>query len=115
MTSAAEKYTILLRKICELIGSVTGKRDFSTSDHIRKIKEERWDGKKYWDDVNDQNSGELSAAKSFQAADQIGSLKSPFKLYLVCRTKVMAALHKTIPLSCGLSPCPLALWQAAST
>ena len=27
-------------------------REFSTSDHLRAVKEERWDGKTYWDGAN---------------------------------------------------------------
>ena len=38
MTSAKEKYNILLCVSCELIGEVTGEREFSTADHIRVNK-----------------------------------------------------------------------------
>ena len=52
VTSAAEKYTSLLRAICKMIGAVMGDREFSTADHIREIKEERQYGKKYRDELN---------------------------------------------------------------
>ena len=38
-----------------MIGAVKGKRDFSTSDHIRLVKGYRWDGKKERDATNDTN------------------------------------------------------------
>ena len=36
-----------------MIGVITGEREFSTTDHIRVVKEKRWDRRKYQDDVND--------------------------------------------------------------
>ena len=51
--SAAEKYTSSLRASYSLIGEVTREIKFSTADPIWAVKEERWDGKKYWDDLND--------------------------------------------------------------
>ena len=52
-TSAAEKYTSLLRARYYMIGAVMGDREISTADHLWSVKEERRDGKKYWDEVND--------------------------------------------------------------
>ena len=51
--SAAEKHKILLDASCDMNGAVTGEREFSTADQIWAVKEERRDGKKYWDVVND--------------------------------------------------------------
>ena len=53
MTSVAEKYTGLVRASYNLIGEVTGVRDFSTTDHLQAVNEERLDGKKDQDDTND--------------------------------------------------------------
>ena len=52
MTSEKYKYTSSLRTICEMIGAVTGEREFSTADYIREVKEEQWD-RKNWDVAND--------------------------------------------------------------
>ena len=52
VTSSENKYTSLLHESCDLIDAVTGKRDFSTADHIRDFKEEQQD-EKNWDDAND--------------------------------------------------------------
>ena len=51
--SAAEKYTSLLHAIYKPNGEVMGKREFSTSDHPRVVKEEGRDKRKYWYNVND--------------------------------------------------------------
>ena len=40
-----------------MIGVVTGKKEFSTADHIRVVKEERRDGKKYRDGTNGAKIG----------------------------------------------------------
>ena len=53
VTSAADKYTGLLRASYNLIGEVTGVREFSTTDHLQAVNEEMLDGKKDWDDAND--------------------------------------------------------------
>ena len=44
-TSAAEKYTSLLRTSYDMIGAVTGESNVPTADHIQAVKKERWDGK----------------------------------------------------------------------
>ena len=40
-----------------MIGVVTGKKEFSTADHIQVVKEERRDGKKYRDGTNGAKTG----------------------------------------------------------
>ena len=50
--------------ICDLIGAVKGERDFSTANHIRAVKGERQDGKKYWDAVNDAKLQEIVSNQS---------------------------------------------------
>ena len=50
--SAAERYKIPLHVSYELIGAVTGERDFSTANHLQADKEERREGKKDRDDRN---------------------------------------------------------------
>ena len=46
VTSSIDKYKISLCESCNLIGTFTGKRVFSTADHIWAVKEERQDGGK---------------------------------------------------------------------
>ena len=53
MPSSAEKYNSLLRAICDLIGKVKGKREFSTANHKPAVKEERQERKKVCDIEND--------------------------------------------------------------
>ena len=53
VTSAAEKYTSLLRESWDIIGAVTGDKGFPTDDHIWAVKEDRREGKKYQYDAND--------------------------------------------------------------
>ena len=36
-----------------MIGTFTGKSEYSNTYHIRVVKEKRCNGKKYWDDKND--------------------------------------------------------------
>ena len=50
---AAGRYKSLLRVRYNLIGAVTGKREFSTDDHIWAVNKERRNRKKYRDDAND--------------------------------------------------------------
>ena len=38
-TSAAEKYTSSLHAIYDLIGTVTGERDFTTNDQLHAVKD----------------------------------------------------------------------------
>ena len=45
VTSAADKYNSFLRAIYNIIVAIMGEREFSTSDHIQAVKEERWDKK----------------------------------------------------------------------
>ena len=52
LTAASKKYTSSLRASYELIGAVTGKREFSTADHLQAVKEERQGGKINWDGAN---------------------------------------------------------------
>ena len=49
MSSVEDKYTSSLHASCKLIGAVMGEREFSTTGHIRAVKAEWRDGKKYWD------------------------------------------------------------------
>ena len=51
--SEAEKYNSLLHASFELIFAVTDERAFSTANHIRVVKEETWDRKKYRNVAND--------------------------------------------------------------
>ena len=47
LTSAKDKYKILLGAIYELISAVMDEQAFSTADHIQAVKGEKRDGKKY--------------------------------------------------------------------
>ena len=53
VTSSEEKYTISLCASYNLIGTVTGDRNFSSTYLIQLFNEVGWYGKKYWYDVND--------------------------------------------------------------
>ena len=46
VTSSNDKYLSLLRARSELIGVVTGEREFPTTDHLLALREERRDGQK---------------------------------------------------------------------
>ena len=53
VTSAKEKYNILLSVRCNLIGEVKGKRSFLTVDHVQTLKGGRRNRKKYLGIAND--------------------------------------------------------------
>ena len=63
MTPAKDEYNSLLCLICDLIGAVTGKRAFSTTDHIQAVKEEWWDGVKDQDLANDTKLWEILSSQ----------------------------------------------------
>ena len=46
-----------------MIGAVTGKRAFSTTDHIQAVKEEWWDGVKDQDLANDTKLWEILSSQ----------------------------------------------------
>ena len=57
VTIALDKYTSSLHAIYELIGALTGERVFSTSNHLRDVKEERQDRKKNRENANNVKLG----------------------------------------------------------
>ena len=62
--SVEEKYTSLLRASFDIIGAVTVKRGFSTTDHILVVKEEKWDGENIRMTQMMRNSRELVVTKA---------------------------------------------------
>ena len=67
LTQEKDKYTILIRASDKRIGAIKGEWVLSISDHIREIKGERRNGKKYRDNSNDAKlQGIFSDKGAFQ-------------------------------------------------
>ena len=76
VTSSNDKYLSLICTSRDLIGSLAGESEFSTTYNLQAVKEERCDGKKTWDDVNNTKLDVIS--KNFPTLERRPFLRAKY-------------------------------------